>query len=108
MLPKSRSLLLTAAIAVAVSSNLAFAQPAPNDDRCKAKTPDRQAENTQTAPKVHDDNGDKLADCGGVLKPPAVGDSELEKPAPKVGRTPVIKPGDAQSGQENNQQPGRN
>ncbi|WP_246755006.1 MULTISPECIES: hypothetical protein [Rhizobium] len=63
--------------------------------------------NGQAAPVPDDSSGDKLADCRGVLKPPAVGDSELEKPAPKVGRTPVIKPGDTQNGQQNNQQPAK-
>ncbi|SOC82796.1 hypothetical protein SAMN05421890_1215 [Ensifer adhaerens] len=34
----------------------------------------------------------RLGDCGGVLHPPAVGDPELVKPAPNVGKMPVIPP----------------
>lgn len=35
-----------------------------------------------------------LADCNGVLRPPSVGDRELVEPAPPVGDTPVIRPGE--------------
>lgn len=35
-----------------------------------------------------------LADCNGVLQPPATGDKELVEPAPKTGNMPVIKPGE--------------
>ena len=38
-------------------------------------------------------DGNQLADCNGVLNPPAVGDPELVKPAPNVGKMPVIPPG---------------
>lgn len=38
-----------------------------------------------------------LADCNGVLKPPATGDQELVEPAPQTGNMPVIKPGQAPS-----------
>ncbi|BAB49077.1 MULTISPECIES: hypothetical protein [Mesorhizobium] len=37
---------------------------------------------------------EKLNDCGGVLKPPATGDQGMATPAPDVGKTPVIKPGE--------------
>ncbi|NLS21205.1 hypothetical protein HGP16_32420 [Rhizobium sp. P40RR-XXII] len=111
-LPKCRRLLLTAAIAVAVSSTFAFAQQTPNDDRCQAADTNRQTENKQTGdaqatPAPDSNPSQKLADCGGVLKPPAVGDSQMEKPAPKVGNTLVIKPGDPQNGQQNSQQPSK-
>ena len=36
---------------------------------------------------------DKLSSCGGVLKPPAVGDN-MAKPAPKTGTSRIIKPKD--------------
>lgn len=36
--------------------------------------------------------GDKLARCGDVLTPPKTGDTELVKPAPETGTTPVIPP----------------
>ncbi|NEI71740.1 hypothetical protein GR212_19325 [Rhizobium lusitanum] len=97
-----------AATVAAMSSSPAFAQQASSDDRCKAadtdrQTDNRQADNRQTAPTPDGNSGKKLSDCAGVLKPPAVGDSQMEKPAPKVGRTPVIKPGDPR----NNQQPSK-
>jgi len=42
----------------------------------------------------NDGQTDKLAPCGGVLKPPPTGDSGLTEPAPDEGRTPIIKPGE--------------
>lgn len=107
-LPNCRPLLLAAALAAAASSTFAFAQQEPDSDRCKADHSEQQTQNNgQAAPVSNDNSSGKLADCGGVLKPPAVGDSELEKPAPKVGRTPVIKPDDTQNGQPTNQQPAK-
>lgn len=100
---------MTAAAAV-MSSNFVFAQQQPlNDDRCKAQDTDQQTgkkhtENGQASPTPDDNPSQKLSDCGGVLKPPQVGDSKMEKPAPQVGNTPVIKPGDQQKEQQNNQQ----
>ncbi|MBB3412615.1 MULTISPECIES: hypothetical protein [unclassified Rhizobium] len=110
-LPRCRGILL-AAMAVAVSSTFAFAQQTPNDDRCKAMDTNRQTENQQpgdgqATPAPDSDPSRTLADCGGVLKPPSVGDSQMEKPAPKVGNTPIIKPGDPKNGQQNSQQPSK-
>lgn len=99
---------LTAVIAVVMSSNLASAQQQPQDDRCKATDTDRQAENkTNDGQAAPGDPSKKLSDCGSVLKPPAVGDSKMEKPAPDVGNTPIIKPGETQPEQGNNQQPSK-
>jgi hypothetical protein len=39
-----------------------------------------------------------LADCNGVLRPPAVGDQDLVEPAPPTGQMPVIRPGDLPQG----------
>lgn len=36
--------------------------------------------------------GSTLAECDGVLKPPATGDGEMVEPAPDAGETPVIPP----------------
>lgn len=93
------------AVAAGVSSNFVFAQQQSNDDRCKAEDINRQtdnkhAENGQASPTPDDNPSQKLSDCGGVLKPPSVGDSKMEKPAPQVGNTPVIKPGDHQKEQQ--------
>lgn len=38
------------------------------------------------------ETGERLARCGDVLKPPKTGDTELVKPAPETGTTPVIPP----------------
>ncbi|TXI00161.1 MAG: hypothetical protein E6Q76_18855 [Rhizobium sp.] len=93
-----------------MASPSAFAQQAA-DDRCKATDANRQTENHQNdngqaTPTPDSNPSEKLSDCGGVLKPPSVGDSKMEKPAPQVGKTPVIKPGDTQK-QQNNQQPAK-
>ena len=109
-LSKCGRFLLMAATAAAMSSNFVFAQQQPNDDRCKAEDANRQTDNKQVesgqaSPAPDGNPSQKLADCGGVLKPPAVGDNKMEKPAPKVGNTPVIKPGDQQKEQQNGQQP---
>lgn len=98
-LTKSGRLLLIATITAAMSWNFAFAQQS-NDDRCKAEETNRQTDGKQAqgeqAPPAANNPSRKLSDCDGVLKPPAVGDSKMEKPAPQVGNTPVIKPGDTQ------------
>lgn len=67
-------------------------------------TDGKQAQGEQ-APSGTNNPSRKLSDCDGVLKPPAVGDSKMEKPAPQVGNTLVIKPGDTQ--RQNNQPPGK-
>ena len=107
-LTESGRLLLIATITAAMSWNFAAAQQS-NDDRCKAEETNRQtdgqqAQGEQTPPATHNPSR-KLSDCGGVLKPPSVGDSKMEKPAPQVGNTPVIKPGNTE--QQDNQQPGK-
>ncbi|OCI93799.1 hypothetical protein A6U86_17170 [Rhizobium sp. AC27/96] len=104
-LPKFRVVPLIVVIAAAISSSAAFAQPAVDNDRCKAANSGQQAQTEQPTPAPDNNSSDRLKDCAGVLKPPVVGDSELEKPAPKVGRTPIIRPGDSQNGQRNDQQP---
>lgn len=55
---------------------------------CEAQppTPGEQSQNDRAL------NKSRLADCNGVLRPPAVGDPELVKPAPNVGKMPVIPP----------------
>nr|WP_080577661.1 hypothetical protein [Sinorhizobium fredii] len=58
---------------------------------------DAQNERCRVAPGTDATQGtltEKLDECGGVLKPPRVGDTEMVEPAPDVGRTPVIRPGE--------------
>ena len=100
MLVKSslRNALLTAAGATAftatvlsvviVPTRAAFAQA--QQGECAVGTPQ-----TGTAPNANPGSGsltEKLDDCNGVLKPPAVGDSEIVEPAPQTGQMPVITP----------------
>ncbi|MBX3580640.1 MAG: hypothetical protein KF810_01915 [Rhizobiaceae bacterium] len=60
----------------------------------------QEAEGTTGKCRVNPDAADtvplaeKLDDCNGVLRPPKVGDSEIVEPAPDVGETPVIRPGE--------------
>ncbi|MFS8047604.1 hypothetical protein [Rhizobium sp. BR 314] len=96
-------MLLATAIAAALTSSFANAQQTPNNDRCKATDTTQQSEGKQTgngqaSPAPDSNPSKKLSDCDGVLKPPAIGDSQMEKPAPDVGNTLIIKPDDRQNG----------
>ncbi|AYG62798.1 hypothetical protein CCGE525_29145 (plasmid) [Rhizobium jaguaris] len=93
--------LLVAALMVAIPG-IASAQQMPGGDPCAAPDANKQTEGGQTAPRSQDSTGQKLSDCGGVLKPPATGDSAMEKPAPRGGKTPVIPPGNVPDEQGNN------
>jgi len=95
-------MVLAAGLSVTTLSSLALAQSTSDNDRCKVMDT-RQYGNgkhqgNDQAPGATESNpSKKLSDCAGVLKPPAVGDSQIEKPAPRVGDTPVIRPGETQS-----------
>jgi hypothetical protein len=68
------------------------------------KTDDCVAPQTQQSQTEHDDrrqdpdtagtSSNDLADCGGVIKPPASGDKDFVQPAPPTGDRPVISPND--------------
>jgi hypothetical protein len=82
---------LLALTAPAAAQTAEPTKPAP----CQAEP---QANAQQDAQSAENGQGDsatqKLAPCGGVLKPPPTGDSEMTEPAPDAGKTPVIKPGE--------------
>lgn len=61
--------------------------PTPRTDKCRVETD--QGGKQQSGGNL----SEKLNDCGGVLKPPAIGDQGMATPAPDEGKTPVIKPG---------------
>lgn len=86
-------ILLLALTAPAAAQNAEPAKPAPCQAEPQANTDqgrdEKPAENGQ-----NDSATEKLAPCGGVLKPPQTGDSEMTVPAPDEGKTPVIKPGE--------------
>lgn len=71
-------------------------QPAAAHNPCQAQPaqPGDAAKNAQPTPPASDSLTDKLNPCGGVLKPPPTGDAEMAAPAPPVGKTPIIKPGE--------------
>ncbi len=75
--------------------SLAFGQAPPEPgDKCRAQPPAATTDQLQTGNSEDESLTDALADCKGVLKPPAVGDGEIAEPPPAVGETPVIRPGD--------------
>ncbi|WP_342585785.1 hypothetical protein [Sinorhizobium alkalisoli] len=60
-----------------------------------ALSEDPDADRCRVAPGTDERTlSEKLDDCNGVLKPPKVGDTELVEPAPDVGKTRVIRPGE--------------
>jgi hypothetical protein len=61
--------------------------PTARTDKCRVETD--QGAKQQSGGNL----SEKLNDCGGVLKPPAIGDQGMAAPAPDEGKTPVIKPG---------------
>ncbi|MQB31396.1 hypothetical protein G6L94_23090 [Agrobacterium rhizogenes] len=82
--------LVSASLMAAIPAGIS-AQQTPSKERCQAPDTSGQTMDGQATPNPRSENS-KLSECGGVLKPPATGDSELEKPAPPVGNTPVIPP----------------
>lgn len=84
---------LLALTAPASAQNAEPAKPAPCQAEPQANT--QQDQDKKPAENGRDDSTtEKLAPCGGVLKPPPTGDSEMTVPAPDEGKTPVIKPGE--------------
>lgn len=55
---------------------------------CKAQLP----EQGQPVPGDSASGQNRVADCNGVLHPPAVGDPEMVKPAPDVGKLRIVPP----------------
>ncbi|MEF0941507.1 hypothetical protein [Rhizobium sp. BR 362] len=105
--PLGRFLLVAAALTFAMPVATSAQQPQmPNSDHCRAPDANEQSEGEhQNLPPRSDENAsNELSDCGGVLKPPTTGDSAMEKPAPKGGKTPVIPPS-AVPGQQEQQTP---
>lgn len=99
------TLILSVIIAVGgvLAASEAMAQagttaPSPSTDRCLAP----QAQGQTGGDGGNQAGGSKpealsgnLANCNGVLKPPATGDHDIVEPAPQTGNMPVIKPGQA-------------
>jgi hypothetical protein len=86
--------LIAAALTATIPGEISAQQAPKNDHNNHCQAPDTNGQTTdrRAAPNPKTDTS-KLSECGGVLKPPATGDSELEKPAPPVGNTRVIPPG---------------
>jgi len=89
----------TLAIAILVAAfgfgSIAQAQEQENlppDEECVVPPDDSQANGESGADRSSENRAERLADCGGVLKPPPTGDPEFVEPAPDEGKTPVIPP----------------
>ena len=82
-------------IAISASPTLGQSAPEPPDN-CRAILPERNNGDTGEQPEGqgNDDHSltETLEGCGGVLKPPPVGDGEIAEPPPDEGETPVIRP----------------
>jgi hypothetical protein len=85
--------------AVVFTAIPAFAQsPKPNSKSIDPQTTCSATPGSNSGSKQQENGSssgltDKLSSCGGVLKPPAVGDN-MAKPAPKTGKSRIIKPKD--------------
>ncbi|AID31172.1 hypothetical protein BFX40_26345 [Mesorhizobium sp. SEMIA 3007] len=84
----SLMLALAAPAAAQMDQQQGTDNPAPQADKCRVQ-PDQGKQQPGGG-----NLSEKLNDCGGVLKPPATGDQGMATPAPDVGKTPVIKPGE--------------
>ncbi len=95
----------TIMLATALLATPALAQGDPADPRAIAPPPERcrvepaqPGAETDVAPTQESEASasltEKLDDCDGVLKPPAVGDGEIAEPPPSEGKTLTIKPED--------------
>ncbi|NHT78450.1 hypothetical protein G8E10_22340 [Rhizobiaceae bacterium CRRU44] len=94
-----RVTLLSAALVLPAGATFAQAQ----QGECAVGVPP-----SGTSPNANPGSGsltEKLDDCNGVLKPPAVGDSEIVEPAPQTGQMPVITPNDVPQDGNPPQQP---
>ncbi|WP_144858968.1 hypothetical protein [Mesorhizobium sp. J18] len=62
------------------------------DEECVVPPDNSQANGESGLDRSSENRAERLADCGGVLKPPPTGDPEFVEPAPDEGKTPVIPP----------------
>lgn len=92
------TLLLALAVPFAAHAQATADPAAPQKCRAPAGQQPGQAGSVDPLPAPQGGQSDtnRLADCGGVLQPPATGDPGLVAPAPDVGRTPVLPPPAAQ------------
>lgn len=92
---KMKLLFLTSVVAFAAIVPQAFSQTEKNAgeenpaQNCRADTGPGSEQNDAILSLT-----DQLDNCDGVIKPPKVGDTEIQVPAPRAGSMPVIAPGD--------------
>ncbi|BCH23247.1 hypothetical protein MesoLjLc_29630 [Mesorhizobium sp. L-8-10] len=67
------------------------ASPSP-EERCRAALNGQNPEADVNRGAGKQSLSEFLDHCRGVLKPPRTGDSEIAKPPPDLGETPVIRP----------------
>lgn len=88
----------TISVALAVAFSALAATPASSQDSGS----EVEGGSCHVNPGVDDEQrtfGEKLDDCDGILIPPSAGDTEMVEPAPDVGKTRVIRPGELPSQQ---------
>lgn len=66
------------------------------EEKCRAAPDDenRNADRDRGPGAGSQSLSEMLDDCRGVLVPPRTGDSDIAKPPPDIGETPVIRPDD--------------
>ena len=94
-----RRIVLAATILAMCEATLAQDREAtPPSEKCRAapqsESQDQQQNSEDKAGQNQQPLAEKLAPCGGVLKPPSVGDQGMSRPAPKTDRMPEVKPRD--------------
>jgi hypothetical protein len=100
-------ILLGSAVVFTVAPALAGnAKPVHPQTTCSVTPGSKNSGSTKNRKDRSSDLTNKLSSCGGVLKPPAVGD-DMAKPAPKTGSSRIIKPKDL-PGQQSPGAPKRN
>lgn len=82
---------ILSASALLICPAAGFAQTVNDGEKCVVE---RQSQADLANPRSDNSFTEFLDECHGVIKPPPVGDEEIRQPAPKEGKTPIIKPGE--------------
>lgn len=92
---KTLAMLAGAVVLGAMPAAAQTQQQPPAVSPCQAE-PDRNGSDDGRAGRQPPagDLTQKLDPCDGVLKPPPTGDGDMTEPAPDLGNTPIIRPGE--------------
>lgn len=99
-----RPVILSIGLAMSLAAATSYAAPAKPAVDCDALPPQAEVPGSATtdqAPNAATDDTltERLATCGSVLDPPAIGDREMVEPAPSIGRDMNLHP-NAPAGQQ--------